>query len=171
LYTRFRERLHGYEVSRLIPAEQPIDPGRVSVVIFGMGRVGGQAYQSMRERVGDAVVGVDIDKDRVDGLRAAGNNVVRGSVTDPDFWERFRIDYNKVELVMLAMPNYLENLFAAGQLRRLNYQGKLVAVAKFPDEIAPLEQAGVDSAFNLYAEAGAGFAEHVAALLAEGKPA
>jgi hypothetical protein len=39
---------------------------------------------------------------------------------------------------MLAMPNYLENLFAAGQLRRLHYQGKLVAVAKFPDEIAPL---------------------------------
>ena len=64
-----------------------------------------KAYQSMRERVGDAVVGVDIDKDRVDGLRAAGNNVVRGSVTDPDFWERLRrTGAGDVQVVMLAMP-------------------------------------------------------------------
>jgi threonine dehydrogenase-like Zn-dependent dehydrogenase len=166
LYTRARESLHGYEVREVIPAEQPIDAGNVAVVVFGMGRVGGGAYDSMRERVGDAVVGVDIDKDRVERLREAGKNVVRGSVTDPDFWDRFHIDYNKVELVMLAMPNHLENLFAAGQLRKLGYMGRLAAVAKYPDEVAALQEAGVDSAFNLYAEAGAGFAEDVAAVLA-----
>ena len=166
LYTRARESLHGYEVREVIPAEQPIDPGHVSVVIFGMGRVGGGAYDSLRERVGDAVVGVDIDKERVERLRETGKNVVRGSVTDPDFWDRFHIDYNKVELVMLAMPNHLENLFAAGQLRKLGYKGRLAAVAKYPDEVVALQEAGVDSAFNLYAEAGAGFAEDVAAVLA-----
>jgi predicted Kef-type K+ transport protein len=171
LYTRYREGLHGYQVTEVIPSEQPIQPGKVSVVIFGMGRVGGEAFQSLRERVGDAVVGVDIDKERVEKLRAAGNNVVRGSVTDPDFWERFHIDYNRVELVMLAMPSHVENLFAAGQLRTLGYRGRLAAIAKYPDEVAALEAAGVDSAFNLYAEAGAGFAEDVAALLATGKAA
>ena len=67
---------------------------------------------------------------------------------------------------MLAMPNHLENLFAAGQLRKLGYKGRLAAVAKYPDEVAALQEAGVDSAFNLYAEAGAGFAEDVAAVLA-----
>jgi Trk K+ transport system NAD-binding subunit len=115
------------------------------------------------------VVGVDIDKDRVEAQRTAGKNVVRGSVTDPDFWERFHIDYNKLELVMLAMPNQLENLFAARQLRNLGYRGRLAAVAKYPDEVAALREAGVDSAFNLYAEAGAGFAEDVAAILATEK--
>ncbi len=38
-------------------------------------------------------------------------------------------------------------------------------VAKYPDEVVALQEAGVDSAFNLYAEAGAGFAEDVAAVL------
>jgi len=171
LYTRYRELLHRFEVVEVIPAEQPIDPGQVSVVIFGMGRVGNGAYDAMRERVGDAVVGVDIDKDRVEAQRAAGRNVVRGSVTDPDFWERFHIDYNKIELVMLAMPNQLENLFAASQLRKLGYTGRLAAVAKYADEVEALQQAGVDSAFNLYAEAGAGFAEDVAAVLAMEKTA
>ena len=42
----------------------------------------------------------------------------------------------------------------------------LAAVAKYPDEVVALQEAGVDSAFNLYAEAGAGFAEDVAAVLA-----
>jgi Trk K+ transport system NAD-binding subunit len=134
-----------------------------------MGRVGSGAYEALHERVGDAVVGVDIDKDRVEAQRAAGRNVVRGSVTDPDFWERFQIDYNKLGLVMLAMPNQLENLFAARQLRALGYEGRLAAVAKYADEVTALREAGVDSAFNLYAEAGAGFAEDVAAELASEK--
>ena len=116
-----------------------------------------------------SVVGVDIDKERVETLRAAGNNVVRGSVTDPDFWERFHIDYTRVGLVMLAMPSHLENLYAAGQLRNLGYRGRLAAIARYPDEVAALQAAGVDSAFNLYAEAGAGFAEDVSAVLATEK--
>ena len=169
LYTRYRGRLHDFEVAEVIPAEQPIQPGQVSVVIFGLGRVGGGAYRSMRERVGAAVVGVDIDKERVEILRAEGNNVVRGSVTDPDFWERFHIDYTRVELVMLAMPSHLENLSAARQLRNLGYRGRLAAIAKYPDEVAALQAAGVDSAFNLYAEAGAGFAEDVSAVFAAEK--
>ncbi|MGD2075163.1 MAG: cation:proton antiporter [Gammaproteobacteria bacterium] len=169
LYTRYRESLHRHEVVEVIPADRPINPGQVAVVIFGMGRVGSGAYEALHERVGDAVVGVDIDKDRVEAQRAAGRNVVRGSVTDPDFWERFQIDYNKLGLVMLAMPNQLENLFAARQLRALGYEGRLAAVAKYADEVTALREAGVDSAFNLYAEAGAGFAEDVAAELASEK--
>jgi hypothetical protein len=44
-------------------------------------------------------------------------------------------------------------------------------VAKYADEVKALEEAGVDSAFNLYAEAGAGFAEDVGAMLAAEKGA
>ena len=35
------------------------------------------------------------------------------------------------------------------------------ATAQFDDEVAALQEAGVQAAFNFYAEAGAGFAEHV----------
>jgi len=37
----------------------------------------------------------------------------------------------------------------------------LAAIARYPDEIDLLNKAGVDAAFNLYGEAGAGFADHV----------
>ena len=38
----------------------------------------------------------------------------------------------------------------------------MVATARFPDEIEPLETAGASSVYYLYAEAGSGFAAHVA---------
>jgi hypothetical protein len=59
------------------------------------------------------------------------------------------------------MPKYEENLFVTQQLRSLGYSGKIAAIAKYPDEISALQEAGVDKAYNFYAEAGAGFAEDV----------
>jgi len=62
---------------------------------------------------------------------------------------------------MLTMPNQQENLSAAQQLREMGFSCKMAAIAKYPDEIELLRKAGVDAAFNLYAEAGNGFADHV----------
>jgi hypothetical protein len=166
LYRRFRKPLRRFEHRDLLASERLIEPGDVSALIFGMGRVGSGAYEAIRQRMGDALLGVDFDKDTVDRHRAAGRNVVRGSVTDPDFWERFQLDHRGIKLVMLAMPNQLENLYAVKQLRRSGYAGRLTAIAKYPDEVEALRKAGADSAFNLYAEAGAGFADNACADLA-----
>ena len=162
LYSRWRKALSGYESSQRIGEEEAIEPGRSSeVMIFGMGRVGGGAYDTLRERLGDKVLGVDFQRDTVHRLRESGRQVIHGSATDPDFWERIDLACNRIKLIMLAMPNVQENSYAAKQLRSLGYQGKIAAVAKFPDEIQQLEEAGVHAAFNLFAEAGAGFADHV----------
>jgi len=63
------------------------------------------------------------------------------------------------------MPNQQENLYALRHLRSSGYTGKLAAIAKYPDEVEALKEAGADSAFNLYAEAGAGFADNACANL------
>ena len=162
LYSRWRKALSGFESSQRIGEEEAIEPGRSSeVMIFGMGRVGGGAYDTLRERLGDKVVGVDFQRDTVKRLRESGRQVIHGSATDPDFWERVDLACNRIKLIMLAMPNVQENSYAAEQLKALGYQGKIAAVAKYPDEIQQLEEAGVHAAFNLFAEAGAGFADHV----------
>ena len=162
LYSRWRKALSGFESSQRIGEEEAIEPGRSSeVMIFGMGRVGGGAYDTLRERMGDKVLGVDFQRDTVDRLRKSGRQVIQGSATDPDFWERVDLACSRIKLIMLAMPNVQENSYAAKQLKTLGYEGKIAAVAKYPDEIQQLKEAGVHAAFNLFAEAGAGFAEHV----------
>lgn len=160
LYRRYRKSLQRFECANLLPSEQLISPGNVSVIIFGMGRVGSGAYDALHRRVSDRLLGVDFDRYTVEMHRNAGRHVVRGSVTDPDFWERFQLDHRAISLVMLAMPNQQENLFAVKQLRSSGYTGKLTAIAKYQDDIEALRQAGADSVFNLYAEAGVGFADH-----------
>jgi hypothetical protein len=158
LYARFRKRLLSLQSNTRIADEEPIDPGDASIYIFGMGRVGTGAYDNLRERFGNVVVGIDIDAGTVDKHNSEGRRVILGSATDIDFWDRIDMDLSKVKLAMVAMPNHGENLFAINYLRSLNFQGKLAAIAKYPDEVDSLKQAGADSAFNIYTEAGTGFA-------------
>ncbi len=114
----------------------------------------------MHELHGDTVVGVDFDTERVKQHREEGRNVMRGAPSDADFWEKVDKDHN-IELVMLALPNLTANLDALEQLRETEFPGRIAATARYPDEEAPLRMAGATTVFNIYAEAGAGFAGHV----------
>ena len=161
LYARFRSGLAAFESGQRIGEEEAIDPGDATVLVFGMGRIGHVAYDTIRQRMGDTVLGVDNDNATVENLTAGGRRVIQGSATDIDFWDRINLDPDRVRLILLAMPKHDENLFAARQLRDLGYAGKLAAVAKYPDELLALQEAGVHAAYNLYTAAGSGFAEHV----------
>lgn len=161
LYARFRSGLAAFESGQRIGEEEAIDPGDATVLVFGMGRIGHVAYDTIRQRMGDTVLGVDNDNATVENLMAGGRRVIQGSATDIDFWDRINLDPDRVRLILLAMPKYDENLFAARQLHDLGYAGKLAAVAKYPDELQALQEAGVHAAYNLYTAAGSGFAEHV----------
>ena len=160
LYERFRERLLSFQSATRIAGEEPIEPEAASILIFGMGHVGTSAYDNLRQRLGDVVLGIDFCPSTVESHNAEGRRVILGSATDTDFWSRIKMDFSKVDLVMLAMPVHSENLFAIEYLKKLDFRGKLAAIAKYPDDIESLKQVGVDSVFNLYTEAGTGFANH-----------
>jgi predicted Kef-type K+ transport protein len=161
LYERYRASLKRFQGRLRIPEERSIDPGATDVLILGMGRVGTGAYDAMGHLTSEAVVGVDLDPDKVKTQRQAGRNVIHGSAVDPDFWSRLSIDHRHVRLVLLAMPLLTENLLAVRQLHNSGYTGPVGAIAKYADDVETLREAGVTLVFNLYAEAGAGFAAHV----------
>jgi predicted Kef-type K+ transport protein len=163
LYELFSARLRGQERSTRIPVEREIDPGKANAMVIGMGRVGTGAYDRLARDPGMRAVGIDADPDTVARHNAIGRHVVQGSATDADFWHRLHLDDGHVRLVLLAMPEVSENVFAAEHLRKEGYSGPIGAIAKFADDEARLRAAGVGQVFNLYAEAGSGFAQHVCA--------
>ena len=59
------------------------------------------------------------------------------------------------------MPKISDMLQAVKLLREVGYGGIIAAVTKYEDHRAALEAAGVQATFNIYAEAGTGFASHV----------
>ena len=163
LYSRFRLFWTRFQREPRLPDDDYLDTQAATIAIFGMGRVGTGAYDSMQERFGDTLIGVDFNNDAVRRHRDAGRNVLHGDPSDADFWEKVDADH-RIELVMLALPNVVANLDALAQLRRVNFKGRVTATARYPGEEAELLESGATAVFNIYKEAGAGFAKHTMAI-------
>jgi predicted Kef-type K+ transport protein len=167
IYSKFSGYLKSFETKTRLPEDEPIEAGDAEIVIFGMGRIGTSAYNKLREQYGDIVLGVDFDAETVEEHQQRGRNVILGDPTDPDFWLRIQQGKGKIRMVMLAMPNLIESLSTARELTERKYPGKVAAIAQFDDEVEALKEAGIDAAFNFYAEAGTGFADHVSEMIEE----
>ena len=70
----------------------------------------------------------------------------------------------KRSLILISLSNHAENLTAINLAASCGNTNRIAVVARYPDEQAELESLGC-IAFNLYAEAGHGFAEHVQEVL------
>ncbi len=159
LYSVIEQRLHRYESTQRLAVDITPDLADAEILIAGMGRLGSSAYRSMRENYGDKVCGIDADADSVERHQKLGHKVILADAEDADFWHEADID--RLRLVMLAMPATSDMFQAVELLKNSGYKGIIAAVAKHEDDRVALEAAGVHAAFNFYAEAGAGFAEHV----------
>ncbi|MFQ5353609.1 MAG: cation:proton antiporter [Thermodesulfobacteriota bacterium] len=162
IYRRFRRFWMKFQCKERLPDDMILDTLGATIAIFGMGRIGSGAYAKMHELHSDTVVGIDFDAELVKEHQKMGRKVLHGDPSDADFWDKIEQDHN-IELVMLALPNLQANLDALEQLRKISFPGRIAATARFPDEVELLRKAGATAVFNIYTEAGAGFAEHVEA--------
>ena len=161
IYDRFSTAWTRLQRPERLADDRPLDIGGATIAIIGMGRIGTAAYDHMHPLHGGAVVGVDLDPETVRRQQSAGRNVLLGDPGEADFWERVQATH-ALELVMLTLPNLAAKLDVLDQLRAVSFDGRTAAAVRFHDEIEALERAGASTVFNVYAQAGAGFAEHVA---------
>ncbi len=160
IYSQFRAFWMRFQGKERLPDDRLLDMHGVTIAIFGMGRVGSAAYDKMRELQGDTVVGIDLDAELIKKHQLMGRKALHGDPSDADFWDKIEQDHS-IELVMLALPNLQANLDALAQLKVISFSGRIAATARYSDEEQRLRQSGATDVFNIYTEAGAGFAEHV----------
>ena len=162
IYERWSKRLKPFESKTRHPDDQPLDSGDAEIAVFGIGRIGTALYDDMREKYGEIVIGIDFNFEEVEKHCQAGRNVIVGDAADMDFWERaIAGGPQKLRTVILAMPEHNANMNALEELTRRQFAGKIAAAAKYDDEVEELKQAGAHVAYNIYVQAGFGFAEHV----------
>lgn len=150
-----------FQKDQLIPDDELLDLGGATIVIVGMGGVGSGAYDAMRQRFGENVIGIDIDPVTAKNQRTKGRTVLRGDPSDSDFWDRVEVSHT-LELVMLTLPKLNTTLEVLERLSEASFRGEVAAIARYSDEVEALEHIGVATVFNIYAESGVGFAAHVA---------
>ncbi|NKF49160.1 cation:proton antiporter [Shewanella sp. WXL01] len=160
IYQRYHAKLLGKEKHPLHPEDRPIAIGKPRFLILGMGRIGSGAYDELKSIYPDEILGIEHKQELVDFHLSEGRNVVQGDASDTDFWEKLE-RAPELEVVLLAMPHHIGNMFAVEQLKRLNYKGKISAIVQYSEDATALKEAGVEAVYNLYEAAGAGFVDHV----------
>ena len=158
VYARWRPQIKRLERRQRLAGEENIDFGSRNMLVFGMGRMGTAVYDAVVEDHPGKVSGVDIDTLAVQRHQALGREVLVGDGTNPDFWSRVIGGAKNFDWVMLTLPSHKANLMVIERLREAGFTGRIAAAARYPDELQQLESAGVEFAFNIYAEAGIGFA-------------
>lgn len=162
LYNQHRGLWMRFQRKERLADDTLLDTHGATIAVFGMGRVGSGAYDRMREFYGDTVIGIDFDSDLINRHVSAGRNVLRGDPSDADFWDIVEGEHS-IDLVMLALPNLQANLDALEQLQKFSFSGRIAATARYADEEEQLLESGATAVFNVYTEAGTGFADHVEA--------
>jgi len=161
LYQRWRLRLKRFERPERLSGEENLDLAHIKVVVFGMGRMGTAAYNAMEPDYPGHLVGVEIEQEKAAQHSAAGRNVVCGDATNPDFWIRAPELLDGLEWVLLTLPMHTANMSAALRLKEMGYRGRIAATTKYRDEEDALKAIGVAHTFNIYTEAGLGFANEL----------
>ncbi len=167
IYGRWNLFFRSFETKKRLPGDDIVDIGTATVAVFGMGRVGTGAYDALQQRYGRKVIGIDSDEEQVFHHIQKGRKVIQGDAADDDFWQRGMTAPQQINLGLLTM-SHGANLAAAKRISTFSRVGTLAATAQYKDEIAPLKDAGVDLVLDIYAEAGAGFSDHVCHAVAKG---
>jgi predicted Kef-type K+ transport protein len=160
IYAKFKSFVYRFERKVPLKEDLPIDTGDARIAIVGMARLGTGAYDTLREKYGEVLIGTDPDQTIVERHRTAGRNVILADATNEDFWIRLR--GSNVEVVLLAKRDYEENIGVARLIKSLKCDLDYVAtVADYPDQVESFKSVGVKSVWDFDTEAGTGFAEEV----------
>ncbi|WKK64947.1 cation:proton antiporter family protein [Lutimonas zeaxanthinifaciens] len=159
IYARFQKYFLRFETRTRLKGDEPIIFADEEVIVFGMGRSGSEVYRVMSEKYGKKVLGIDISSEVIENHKKLGNNVIQGDATDLNFWQRINMS-EKLPLVILVTPSHSTHMRVIEQLDEIHCSIRIAAISRFDDEMKELHDAGVEVVFNLYEEAGFGFANH-----------
>ena len=158
LYRVLSDRLATFERHPPLPEDAILDCKYARILVLGMGRVGAGAYDEIALRRGAVVVGIDRSEQTAAFHADRGRNVIRGDALDRDFWERLRFR-EEVELILVATDNHTSNLECVARAKEYLPNAQIGVIARYPDQVVELKNAGVGVARNLYEEAGQGLAD------------
>jgi len=157
-YTRWQRKIKYFEREHRLVDDADLEAEGVEAVIVGMGRLGSAAYDAFAETYPGRVIGVDLDEENIKKHQEAGRSVVMADGTNPDLWSRVSGLPQHLKWAVLCLPNHRSNIAAAQRLLEYDAKCRIAATTKFPDEVEELRKNGAEFVFNIYAEAGVGFA-------------
>jgi glutathione-regulated potassium-efflux system ancillary protein KefC len=164
LFARWQTRLARLETNKRLQEDEPIETGDAEIIVLGMGRTGTAVFNTLSDIHGLKVLGIDQNPDAIQKHLSEDRNVVLGDVTDIEFWQRIQLS-TTIRMAILATSKHAIHMQVISQLDKQQSSMKIAALSRYEDEMEELKKAGVHVVYNLYAEAGTGYAEDIAQVL------
>ena len=162
-YYSLRPLLKKYQRKDVLPEDQNDYPKNIKHLIVGGGRIGSSALEHLEKLSIPNVWAIDANDARVKRLIRQGHNIFLADAEDSDFWQT--INLSTIKSIIIALPYTDEILKIIEQLKKSHYNGKIITIAQYEDELAKLQQYGVHATFNIFQEAGAKLAEDSLAIM------
>lgn len=163
--------------AKILPSDPPpdrlheecrqVDFGDARALVLGMGRVGKSAARQLVKEHGVSVLGLEQDKERISALAAKGWRVLEADASDLRLWESLR--GSRVEMIVVALPSHETSLDVLRVLRGTGFTGTVAAMARYPDHVRQLTDAGADVVLQVYEGAGAQLADEAVLALPAGR--
>ncbi len=160
IYARLQNRLLRFERKKRLPEDESIEMSDAEVIVLGMGRTGTEVFNIMRGKHKMNVLGIDHNLESVGNHVKEGRHVVHGDITDVEFWQRIDLSPD-LRLIIMATSHHSAHMEVIKQLETKGNDTMIAVLSRYDDEMEELKKAGVQVVFNLYAEAGTGYAEHI----------
>ena len=142
---------------------QPDKQVEADVIVFGLGRYGGQIAERLRNR-GLTVLGVDFDPQSVEWWKSTGQPGHYGDAADPDFPSTLPL--GRVRWVLGTMPDRDINVTLLEGLRQAGYQGRVALAAHTSADADFLRARRPDRVLMPFADA----ADQVVHVICDGEP-
>ena len=165
LYSRWRKHLKPFQRKSRLIDDDDLQAEHVEVVIIGMGRLGSAAYNTFEESYPGKVLGIDLDDKNIQKHKEANHFIVYADGTNPDLWSRTTGLPENLKWAVLCLPNHQANIAAAKRLMDKGAKCRFAATTMYPDQANELKNLGVELVFNIYEEAGKGFASDLQSVL------
>lgn len=127
---------------KLFSEERPVE-----VVIFGLGRLGGELLEHCKE-MGINAIGLDYNPSRVSELREKGLPAHFGSAEDKTTLEE--LPTSQSSIIVITVPELEDIKTLVNNLRDMDYKGKIIAVARSQKDAEKLEKMGIYRVINPY---------------------
>lgn len=127
---------------RLFSEERPVE-----VIIFGLGRLGGELLEHCKE-MGINAIGLDYNPSRISELREKGLPAHFGSAEDKTTLEELPISQSSI--IVITVPELEDIKTLVNNLRDMDYKGKIIAVARSQRDAKKLEKMGIYRVINPY---------------------
>ncbi|WP_075603240.1 cation:proton antiporter family protein [Saccharicrinis aurantiacus] len=160
LFEKYKEHINKWGSSKEENEEIiRVDISKREVLIIGMGTVGTNIYDQLNKVYPNKIVGLDSDPKRIHLHEKSVRNVALHDATDIKFWDS--IPPNQIHTVVLALPDFQNNIFAIKRLISLDRSIDIYATARYSDEVEMLRDAGAQHVFTLFEEVGKGMANEI----------